>query len=115
MEGDPIDEFLETITYVAREHARFMKETNHMSMENYEEVKDQIRLRPAECGTRIIRKGKEDRELMPRKQYVTEAFPYFWGMFYVDFHNSDGWCIGVPVEEEHLEKWGRTYYDCAGV
>ena len=106
-----MDEFLETITYVAREHARFMKETNHMSMENYEEVKDQIRLRPAECGTRIIRKGKEDRELMPRKQYVTEAFPYFRGMFYVDFHNSDGWCIGVPVEEEHLEKWGRTKED----
>ena len=111
MEEDSVDEFLETIVYVSREHAKFMKETNHMSMENYEELKDRIRLRPADGGTRIIRKGREEREPVPRKKYVTEEFPYFQGTFYVDFHNSDGWCIGVPVEEEHLKKWGRTKED----
>ena len=111
MEEDSVDEFLETIVYVARQHAKFMKETNYMSMENYEEVKDRIRLRPAEGGTRIIREGREKREPVPRKKYVTEEFPYFQGTFYVDFHNSDGWCIGVPVEEEHLKKWGRTKKD----
>lgn len=67
MEEDSVDEFLETIVYVARQHAKFMKETNYMSMENYEEVKDRIRLRPAEGGTRIIREGREKREPVPRK------------------------------------------------
>ena len=111
MEEDSMDEFLETIVYVAREHARFMKETNYMSMENFEELKDRIRLRPAEGGTSVIRKGEKNREPIPRRKVVTEKFPYFQGMYFVDFHNSDGWCVGAPVEEEHLEKWGITKED----
>ena len=99
--GTDIKYFVDYIVLFGKEHASFMEETNHLCMDQFEDVGDKVDLVPI----------SKENALNDESGILMQHFDYFSERFFVTFTSKNHYSFQIPIYEEHLEKWGKTKAD----